>query len=58
MAVDGITRELKTRGASDVFKWWLFFATDVIGELTFGESFQMLEAGEVGQLKKFDCISY
>lgn len=49
MAVDGITRELKARGVSDVFKWWLFLATDVIGELSFGESFQMLEAGEVGK---------
>lgn len=38
------------RGAADVFKWWLFMATDVIGELSFGESFRVLEAGEVTQL--------
>lgn len=39
--------EIQTRGATDVFKWWLFMATDIIGELSFGESFRMLEAGEV-----------
>jgi hypothetical protein len=32
---------------ADVFKWWLFMATDIIGELSFGESFRMLEAGKV-----------
>jgi len=39
---------MKTRGAADVLKWWLFFSTDVIGELTFGDSFRMLEIGQVG----------
>lgn len=39
--------EMKTRGAVDVWKWWLFMATDIIGELTFGESFQTLEQGRV-----------
>lgn len=39
--------EMKSRGAADIFKWFLFMATDVIGELTFGESFRMLELGEV-----------
>lgn len=38
---------MQTRGVADVFKWFLFMATDVIGELTFGESFRMLELGEV-----------
>lgn len=47
MAIDRITEEMEKRGAADVFKWWLFMATDVIGELSFGESFRMLEAGEV-----------
>ncbi|KAJ1336100.1 azaphilone biosynthesis cytochrome P450 monooxygenase [Microdochium nivale] len=36
-------------GAADVFKWAGFMATDVIAELTFGESFQMLEAGRKHQ---------
>ncbi|KAJ5377973.1 uncharacterized protein N7496_005382 [Penicillium cataractarum] len=49
MAVDRITEEMGKRGVADVFKWWLFMATDVIGELSFGESFRMLEAGEKTQ---------
>lgn len=47
MAIGRISEEMEKRGAADVFKWWLFMATDVIGELSFGESFRMLEAGEV-----------
>lgn len=46
-AVERISEEMKSRGAADVFKWWLFLATDVIGELSFGESFKMLETGVV-----------
>ncbi|KAJ6090523.1 hypothetical protein N7486_009338 [Penicillium sp. IBT 16267x] len=47
LAVEKIAQEMRSRGVADVFKWWLFMATDVIGELTFGESFQMLESGEL-----------
>jgi cytochrome P450 len=50
MAINRITEEMGRRGTADVFKWWLFMATDVIGELSFGESFRVLEAGEVTQL--------
>lgn len=39
---------MEARGAADVFKWWFFMATDIIGELTFGESFRTLEHGQVG----------
>jgi hypothetical protein len=39
--------EMRVSGREDVFKWWLFMATDIIGELSFGESFRMLEAGKV-----------
>ncbi|KAF5878449.1 putative benzoate 4-monooxygenase cytochrome protein [Botrytis fragariae] len=46
LAVKGITEEMSQRGAADVFKWWMFMATDVIGELSFGESFKMLESGK------------
>ncbi|KAJ5087693.1 hypothetical protein N7456_011309 [Penicillium angulare] len=46
LAVDKMAEEMKSTGATDVFKWWLFMATDVIGELSFGESFRMLEKGE------------
>lgn len=47
LAVQRIGEEMKARGAADVFKWFLFYSTDVIGELTFGESFRMLEVGKV-----------
>lgn len=47
MAVNKITMDLTAHGVTDVFKWWLFMATDIIGELTFGDSFRMLEIGKV-----------
>jgi hypothetical protein len=47
LAIDRMQMEMKQRGAIDVFKWWYFTSTDIIGELTFGESFQLLERGEV-----------
>ncbi|EKV08594.1 hypothetical protein PDIG_57970 [Penicillium digitatum PHI26] len=49
IAVEKITMDLKDHGVSDVFKWWLFMATDIIGELTFGDSFRMLEIGKKNQ---------
>jgi hypothetical protein len=47
LAVKGMSGEMSQRGAADVFKWWMFMAADVIGELSFGESFKMLESGKV-----------
>lgn len=47
LAVSQMQNEMKERGAMDVFKWWYFMSTDIIGELSFGESFQLLERGEV-----------
>lgn len=47
LAIKGIFKEMSRRGAADVYKWWMFMATDVIGELSFGESFKMLESGKV-----------
>lgn len=38
--------EFNKQGAIDVCKWWLFMTTDIIGELTFGESFKTLEQGK------------
>ncbi|KHN99497.1 Cytochrome P450 [Metarhizium album ARSEF 1941] len=49
LAIQRMKEEMKTQGLVDVFKWSLFMATDVIGELAFGESFQMLEKGEKNQ---------
>jgi len=45
LTLSKIKKEMASRGAADVFKWWLFMATDIIGELTFGDSFRMLELG-------------
>ncbi|KAK4039414.1 hypothetical protein C8A01DRAFT_36624 [Parachaetomium inaequale] len=34
LAIQNIREEMEQRGAADVFKWWLFMATDIVGELT------------------------
>lgn len=47
LAVRRVAEELECRGAADIYKWMTFLATDVIGELSFGQSFQMLERREV-----------
>jgi hypothetical protein len=41
---------------SDVFKWNLFLATDVIGELAFGESFRMLQFGKAWILQHMSRV--
>lgn len=48
-AVDRMEEEMKTRGAADIAKWLLFFTTDTIGDLTFGEGFNMLSEGKPNQ---------
>ena len=47
LTIRRIQEEMETRGAVDVYKWWMFMSTDVIGELCFGDSFRMLEHGKV-----------
>ena len=47
------TKEHQKNGHVDIYKWMHYFATDVIGELTFGESFRMLELGKVSFLILF-----
>ena len=46
-AIDQMRKETHARGCVDVLKWWVFLTTDVIGELSFGEPFGMLEIGQV-----------
>lgn len=48
LAVEKIAQEMKETGKANVLDWWMFYSTDVIGELTFGDSFRMLERGKVG----------
>ncbi|KAK5633686.1 hypothetical protein RRF57_009400 [Xylaria bambusicola] len=49
LSIQGMAEEYKTRGAADIYKWWLYLTTDVIGELSFGESFRMLETKKTSQ---------
>ncbi|KAH8678136.1 cytochrome protein [Xylariales sp. PMI_506] len=46
LAIQRMQEEMESRGATDVFQWFFFMATDIIGELSFGESFKMLETGK------------
>ncbi|PFH60288.1 hypothetical protein XA68_11171 [Ophiocordyceps unilateralis] len=45
-AVEKIRREMVDRGAADVLKWFYFMATDILGDVTFGQSPGMLERGQ------------
>jgi cytochrome P450 len=47
-AIASMKREMDERGAADIAKFWLFMATDIIVELSFGESFGILRHGKVG----------
>ena len=46
LALDNICRELAS-GEVNILKWWLSMAADVSVHLMFGESFRILENGEV-----------
>lgn len=48
LTIRRMSEEMKTRGSVDIAKWWLYMATDVIAQLSFGSSFEMLERGKVG----------
>ncbi|PWY94044.1 cytochrome P450 [Aspergillus sclerotioniger CBS 115572] len=52
LAMQRMEEEMADRGVADVEKWFFFMATDIIGELTFGESFHMLELGKKNQYIK------
>ncbi|KAI1758847.1 putative cytochrome P450 [Hypoxylon sp. FL1150] len=49
MAIERMAEEMEERGAADVYRWVLYMATDIIGELSFGSSFRMLETKEENQ---------
>lgn len=52
LMIKRVGEEMERRGAADVIKWFLFMATDVIGELSFGDSFRTLEIGEHSEYTK------
>lgn len=47
LTVSKIKRDALAKEA-DIFKWWTFMTTDVISQLSFGESLNMLEQESVG----------
>ncbi|KAL3492772.1 cytochrome P450 [Aspergillus germanicus] len=50
LAIEKIRNEASSpRGVADIYKWFFFMATDIIGELSFGDSFRMLEIGTKNQ---------
>lgn len=49
LAISKMRADMDKQGYTDIAKWFLFLTTDVIGELSFGDSFHMLESGEVNQ---------
>lgn len=56
MTIHQMGKQMETRGSVDVYKWWMCMTADVIGQLTFGESFGMLRTGEVSQMVCPRCI--
>ena len=49
MAVERMKGESEMEGSTDVLKWWTLMATDVATHLMFGDSFHMIEEGNVGR---------
>jgi cytochrome P450 len=47
LAMSQMQNEYRSLGYTDCHKWFSFMATDIIGDLTFGSSFRMLEQGRV-----------
>lgn len=59
LAVQRMGEEMERRGATDVFHWSLSMATDVIGELSFGESFRTLETGVKSQyMRDLEAVAF
>lgn len=49
LAIERMTESMQTKGFVDVFYWAFLMTTDIIGELSFGESFGNLETGKQGE---------
>ncbi|KAL4792987.1 cytochrome P450 [Aspergillus venezuelensis] len=49
LVISKMISELKGTGRVDILQWFVFMATDIIGELCFGDSFRMLELGRGNQ---------
>ena len=47
LLISQMKKERATQGYVDLLKWLNYFTIDVMGDLSFGHSFEMLERGEV-----------
>lgn len=54
LAVSQIGKESLQDGHADILKWFVFMANDLIGQLSFGHSFDMLNLGQVS----IECPEY
>ena len=52
LAVRRMEEEARREGKTDMMKWWMFLATDVITHLMFGESFRTLEMGQKSEYSR------
>lgn len=60
LAIQRMRDETIEQGATDVYKWWTLMAADITGQLTFGQSFGILEEGKVrdqGSLALFRMLT-
>ncbi|KAJ0119841.1 cytochrome P450 [Diaporthe amygdali] len=46
LTIQRMREETEARGAADIYKWWTFMTSEITGELTFGQSFRILEEGK------------
>lgn len=49
LALDKMGNEMKERGCTDILKWWIYMALDIITELSYGSSVNILENEEESQ---------
>ncbi|KAH8889042.1 cytochrome P450 [Thozetella sp. PMI_491] len=49
LTIEKLSYDMKMDGASNILKWFMFMTTDIIGLLSFGISFNMLEDGKENQ---------
>ena len=50
LAMKKMKEENEKLGYADIYKWFGLMTTDIIGDLTFGSSFRMLEQGRAGKI--------
>ncbi|KAI0180748.1 putative cytochrome P450 [Hypoxylon sp. FL1284] len=52
LTIQRMAEEMAERGNTNVYRWCMYMATDIIGELSFGSSFRMLEIKKENQYVK------